>query len=98
MGCQPLHPVHRTAPQSAQFCWLGIRTKEADVVTHRVLEFILARQGGSGGQTQQLEGAPFGRPVIQPLLNHQPGGGLGYLMFAHHLIVAGMSRSSRTSP
>ena len=50
-----------------------------DVLAHRVLQAVVVRQRGARAQPHLLDGAALGRPVLQALFHHQPGGGGGDL-------------------
>ena len=71
---QSLHPGAGEFSQGSQLARLGIRAKELEVFSQRLLQHLVVGQRGARGQAQQLERLVLGRPVFQTILGDQAGG------------------------
>ena len=87
-GSHAFHPAHGQRPQGGQFLALGIGAEHGDVLEHRIFDFFVVGQGGTGRQAQDVHGLPLGRAIFKPIFDHQSGragGNLGLEVRATHV-------------
>jgi len=70
---QPLHPEQGQAAQGQQFGRLGLGAEDGDVLAHRILDLVIARQGGAWREAELAHSAAFGRAVFQAFFHHHLG-------------------------